>query len=89
MTLLCAVAVAHGGSPWTLVGFGVFCFGLRFGIDQVVGPVVLGRAVKLPPVVVIFAFLAGGAVLGALGVIIAIPTVAIGKLALDDFYEND
>jgi len=88
MTLLSIVAVAKGGSPWSLVGFGVFCFGLRFGIDQVVGPVVLGRAVKLPPVVVIFAFLAGGALLGALGVLIAIPAVAIGKLALDDYYEQ-
>jgi predicted PurR-regulated permease PerM len=88
MTLLSIVAVARGGSPWSLAGFGVFCFGLRFGIDQIVGPVVLGRAVKLPPVVVIFAFLAGGALLGALGVLIAIPTVAVAKLALDDYYEQ-
>jgi predicted PurR-regulated permease PerM len=88
MTLLCGAAFSQGRSLWSLAGFGVFCFGLRFGIDQVVGPVVLGRAVKLPPVVVIFAFLAGGAVLGPLGILIAIPAVAVGKIALDDYYEN-
>jgi predicted PurR-regulated permease PerM len=88
MTLLSIVAIMHGGSAWDLAGFGVFCFGLRFGIDQIVGPVVLGRAVKMPPVVVILAFLAGGALLGPLGVLIAIPTVATAKILLDDYYDE-
>ena len=88
MTLLSIVAVMHGGTLWNFAGFGVFCFGLRLAIDQVVGPVVLGRAVRLPPTAVIFAFIAGGAVFGALGVLIAIPTVALAKIVLDDYYEH-
>jgi predicted PurR-regulated permease PerM len=86
MTLLSIAAVMRGGSAWSLVGFGIFCFVLRFGIDQVVGPVVLGRAVKLPPVVVIFAFLGGGALLGPLGMLIAIPSVALARIVLEDCY---
>ncbi|HWD19751.1 MAG TPA: AI-2E family transporter [Verrucomicrobiae bacterium] len=86
MTLLSIVAVRQGGTIWHLAAFGMGCFVLRFGVDQVVGPIVLGRAVQLPPVVVIFAFLAGGALLGTLGVLIAIPVVALAKLALDDYY---
>lgn len=86
MTLLSAVAIMHGGSLWNLAGFGLFCFLLRMAIDQVIGPVVLGRSVKLSPVVVIFAFLAGGALLGVLGALIAIPTIALARMALEDYY---
>src|SRR5439155_19196689 len=42
--------------------------------DQVVMPVVVGRAVDLHPVVTIFAVLAGGAIAGVLGMLLAVPT---------------
>jgi predicted PurR-regulated permease PerM len=65
---------------------GAFWFAVRQAIDQVVGPIVLGRAVRLPPVAVIFAFLAGGALLGLLGLLLAIPAAALFKLLLDTYY---
>ena len=40
---------------------------LRLSIDQIVGPVVLGRAAHVHPVLIIFCFLAGGVVLGIPG----------------------
>ncbi len=86
MTLLSIAAISHGGSVWSFVEFGVFCFLLRFGIDQVVGPVVLGRAVKLPAIVVLLAFLAGGGLLGPLGMLIAIPSVAVARIVLEESY---
>ncbi|HEX4119615.1 MAG TPA: AI-2E family transporter [Verrucomicrobiae bacterium] len=75
-----------GGTVWNLVALGVFWFCVRQTIDQIVGPIVLGRAVRLPPVVVIFAFLAGGALLGLLGLLLAIPAAALFKLLLDTYY---
>lgn len=84
--LLGLTAVEHGGTLWTLAGFAGFCFAVRIGVDQIVGPMVLGRAVRLSPVVVIFAFLAGGMLFGMLGVLLAIPAAAMIKLAVQNYY---
>lgn len=75
-------------SVGTIIGFGVFAIMLRLTIDQLVGPLVLGRAARIPAVVVIFAFLAGGALYGMLGVILAIPVAATIKIVLTDIYEG-
>lgn len=72
----------------TIIGFGVFAIVLRLTIDQLVGPLVLGRAARIPAVVVIFAFLAGGALYGMLGVVLAIPVAATIKIVLTDIYEG-
>ena len=58
---------------------------LRLSIDQIVGPVVLGRAAHVHPVLIIFCFLAGGVVLGIPGVILAVP-VAFVKSTLATIY---
>ena len=82
------VAVQETGFA-TIIGFGVFAIGLRLVIDQVVGPLVLGRAVRVPAVVVIFSFLAGGVLYGMLGVVLAIPFAATVKIVLLDLYADD
>jgi predicted PurR-regulated permease PerM len=85
-TLLGAAAVLHGGGAWMYLGLALYWFCLRMVIDQVVGPLVLGQAVNLHPVVVIFAFLSGGVLFGLLGVLLAIPTAATLKVFLDNYY---
>lgn len=84
--LLGYTAVMQGGNAWTFAGFALFCLCLRLLIDQVIGPLVLGQAVRIPAVVIIFAFLAGGVLLGVVGVLIAIPITAFLKLLLDRYY---
>jgi predicted PurR-regulated permease PerM len=84
--LLFGSMALHGGTLWDLMGLGLYWFLLRQTIDQVVGPIVLGRAVHLPPVAVIFAFLAGGVLFGLLGLLLAIPAAAMFKLLLDTYY---
>lgn len=81
------VAVQQKGYG-TIIGFGVFAIVLRLAIDQLVGPLVLGRAARIPAVVVIFAFLAGGVLYGFLGVVLAIPVAATIKIVLTDLYEG-
>lgn len=66
----------------------VFLTALRLSIDQVVGPIVLGKATYLHPVVIIFAFLSGAAFLGALGLILAVPVAAAIKIVLIHYYEE-
>jgi predicted PurR-regulated permease PerM len=59
---------------------------LRLSIDQIVGPVVLGRAAHVHPVLIIFCFLAGGIVLGIPGVILAVPIALLVKSTLATIY---
>jgi predicted PurR-regulated permease PerM len=61
---------------------------LRLSIDQLVGPVVLGRAVHAHPVLIIFCFLAGGVVLGIPGVILAVPIALMVKSTLATLYDD-
>jgi predicted PurR-regulated permease PerM len=71
---------------WAVVAFAAYVTVFRLLIDRVVGPVVLGRAARLHPVVVMFAFLAGGLLLGVIGVILAVPVAAVAKVVLEHYY---
>jgi predicted PurR-regulated permease PerM len=62
---------------------------LRLSIDQLVGPVVLGRAAHVHPVLIIFCFLAGGVVLGVPGVILAVPFALVVKATLATLYGDE
>ena len=81
------VAVQQTGYV-AIVTFGVFAIALRLAIDQLVGPIVLGKAARIPAVVVMFSFLVGGFVYGILGVVLAIPVAATIKIVLAHFYET-
>ncbi len=87
--MLIAFAAIEQIKLWTIIGLAIFAIGLRLSIDQLVGPIVLGRAVKLPAPLIIFAFLAGGILFGPLGVILAIPAVAVGKIAMEEGYGDE
>lgn len=80
-----SVALAHGG-PGMAVGVAVAYLVLRQIEDQVVMPLVVGRAVHLHPVATLFAVLAGGAIAGVLGMLLAVPAAAAIKVLLDYLY---
>lgn len=65
---------------------GLTYFVLRMFEDNFIIPYVVGHAVKLHPVMVLFAILAGGALGGPFGLLIAIPTVAVVQLLLRYLY---
>lgn len=58
----------------------------RWVEDYIVVPRIIGHAVELHPMAVIFAVLCGEVMAGGLGMLIAIPVAASIKLALDFFY---
>jgi len=64
-------------------------FILRQLEDNLVMPFVVGRAVELHPVATIFAVLAGGAMFGTLGMLLAVPAAAAIKIVLDFLYPTD
>ena len=68
------------------VSYFVYVTALRFSIDQVVGPLVLGKAGRVSPVLIIFCFLVGGALFGIVGVILAVPVALAIRIALATLY---
>lgn len=51
--------------------------------DYILSPYILGRAVRLHPLVILFAALAGGNLAGILGLILAVPVAATLKIILE------
>ena len=71
------------------VGFTIaYVIALRLFIDNVVCPLVLGRATTLPPVVVIFALIVGGLMFGLPGFLLAVPAAAAVRIVLKAVYED-
>jgi predicted PurR-regulated permease PerM len=84
-TIACAVALSQGG-PTEAIGVGLTYFALREVEDQLVMPVVVGRAVHVHPLLTIFAVLTGERIAGVLGMILAVPIAAGIKVVLDYAY---
>jgi predicted PurR-regulated permease PerM len=67
---------------------GIAYFVLRMFEDSVIIPHVVGHAVHLHPVLVLFAILAGGVIGGPFGLLISIPVVAVVRLLLRYLYHK-
>jgi predicted PurR-regulated permease PerM len=82
------IALAEATGPAHVIAYIGYAIALRLSIDQVVGPLVLGRAGRVQPVLVIFCFLAGGALFGVTGVILGVPVALAVKAVLAARYEG-
>jgi predicted PurR-regulated permease PerM len=85
-TIAGLVAVHAASSLWNVAAFVLYAILLRLSIDQLLGPVVLGRAARAHPVLIIFCFLTGGLLFGVAGVIMAIPVALTARMALSTLY---
>jgi predicted PurR-regulated permease PerM len=83
--LVAVQQAATSSDIWAYVGYATI---LRLSIDQLVGPLVLGNAARVHPVVVIFCFLAGGALFGIVGMILAVPIALLVKVTLSVLYRE-
>lgn len=82
------VAVQQASSSWNIIGYIIYATALRISIDQFFGPLVLGRAAYVPPVLVIFCFLAGGLLFGIVGVVMSVPVALSIKVLLRIIYQE-
>lgn len=86
------VAISQGHAPygWSQVELGVVValtyFVLRMLEDHFVIPQLIGRIVRVHPVLVIFAILAGASTFGMLGLLLAVPTLATLKIVVQAVY---
>jgi predicted PurR-regulated permease PerM len=84
-TIVGLIAIQRG-DIWAAATLGAFAVGLRVSIDNLVGPLLLGRAAKIHPVVVMFAFVCGGMLFGVVGILLAVPIATSIKIALAHYY---
>lgn len=79
-------AVEQATGVGAILGYAAYAVALRISIDEVFGPLVLGRAARLHPTVVIFCFLTGALLFGVVGVILAAPAALTVKIVLSTIY---
>jgi predicted PurR-regulated permease PerM len=82
------VAFATHGPDTTLVVLAVYLV-VRQVEDQIIMPVVIGRAVHLHPVVTIFAVLVGLSAFGVLGGLLGVPVAAALNVTLHELYPEE
>ena len=73
----------------SILAYTLYAIALRLSIDQIVGPIVLGRAAHAHPVLIIFCFFTGGIVFGIPGVIMAVPVALLIRSTLATLYGDD
>ena len=82
------VAIQNATGIGAITGYAVYATLLRLSIDQLVGPLVLGEAACLHPVLIIFCFLAGGYLFGVVGLVLAVPAALTIRIVLQELYEG-
>src|SRR5581483_2810353 len=83
------VALHTATGIMSIVAFAIYATVLRLSIDQLVAPLVLGRAANVHPVLIIFCFLAGAVTFGIAGVILSVPVALTVKTTLAVLYGDD
>jgi predicted PurR-regulated permease PerM len=89
-----SVAYLNGTNPfgWSQITYGIVValmyLALRETEDYIVVPRVLGKAVKLHPLVVLFALVSGGLIAGLFGLLVAVPIAASLKIVGAYLYDK-
>lgn len=84
-TIVGVIAIQQNGIVAAALLFG-FAIGLRLSIDNLVGPLVLGEAARIHPVIVIISFVCGAILFGVVGLLIAVPVAVCIKITLTHYY---
>lgn len=82
------VAVREAAAAWNIIAYVIYAVLLRVSIDEFYGPIVLGKAAYVPPVLVIFCFLAGAILFGVVGIVLAVPVALTVKASLYELYKE-
>jgi predicted PurR-regulated permease PerM len=83
--IACTIGFSQGGAN-EAAALAIAYLVLRQIEDQLVMPIIVGRAVHVHPLVTIFSVLVGEKVGGVLGMILAVPVAAMVKVVLDYAY---
>lgn len=84
--VLVGLAALQQSTLYAAIALMVFVVALRLSIDNLVGPLVLGQATRLHPVIIIAAFVCGAVLFGVVGLLLAVPAAVCVKLTLEHYY---
>jgi len=82
------VAIHYAAGIGSIIAYALYATALRISIDQLFGPLALGAAARVHPVLVIFCFLSGALLFGMVGVIMAVPIALVVKVTLALLYDE-
>lgn len=88
------IAMTQGGNVWgwspVVLGIAVVIVFtiLRQAQDNIIGPLVLGKVIDMHPVAVIFFVLAGAAIAGLGGLLLAVPLAAVVRIILEFIFQK-
>jgi predicted PurR-regulated permease PerM len=82
------VAIHYAVGIGAIIAYALYATALRISIDQLFGPLALGTAARVHPVLVIFCFLSGALLFGVVGVIMAVPVALVVKVTLALLYDE-
>jgi predicted PurR-regulated permease PerM len=77
-----AVLIAYTTSPHLVLYVVITIFAIQLIEGNFLSPYVVGKSISIHPVVIIFVLLLGGELFGILGMILAVPTVAVLKVLI-------
>jgi predicted PurR-regulated permease PerM len=86
--IVVAVATVTVDFPTATIVWLAFIIAWQRFEDYVIQPLVYGRALRVNPIVTIVSVLAGAALLGILGALLAIPSAAAIQILLRDWWSN-
>ncbi len=86
--ILVALSSAASGSGLSVIWPMIWAIGLRLSIDNLVGPMALGKAVTVHPIVIIFGFVVGSMLFGIIGLLLAVPAAACITIILQYYYSE-
>jgi predicted PurR-regulated permease PerM len=90
--IVAAVPIALVAMPYgaSLLIWAVVVYTIIQSIEgYVIGPLIQGHAVEIPPAWTLVAIVLLGALFGVMGIALAMPLVAIGRVAILRFYVED
>ncbi|WP_316246000.1 AI-2E family transporter [Bacillus sp. E214] len=77
-----ALLVAITMSTGMVIKVAIIIIVIQFLEGNVLSPIIMGKTLKLHPLIIIFALLVGGEISGILGLILAVPILAFLKVAI-------
>jgi putative permease len=86
VTSVPALFVALGTSPQTAGMALIAILFVQQVESNVLVPFIMGRSMELHPVTIVFFALAMGSLFGVVGAVLAVPTAALVRILLDEFY---
>ncbi|MGM9923707.1 MAG: AI-2E family transporter [Bacillus sp. (in: firmicutes)] len=77
-----AMVIAAATNPHHIIWVAVIVFGLQFIEGNILSPLIVGKSLHMHPLLIMLSLFIGGEVGGVLGLIVAVPVLAVAKVAI-------